>query len=109
VSGANSRFDGMIETMSMTHRSPLKPTRRHRTRSIGSFSTSYCDFSRTPVDAYDGRRAGPLGKDFTLIKMNAGHASGSAVATDGPLQDASKASRFYLIYGDICSQRKMCR
>lgn len=77
----------MIETIS---RSPIKASssrRRQRTRSIGSSSTSYCDLPRTPIDAYDGRQAGPLGKDFALIKMDAG-----AVTLNEFRQDALKTT-----------------
>lgn len=89
VLGANSRFDRMIETMNMVNRPPGKPSRWHRTRSIGSSSTSNCDFLRTPAETYDNQNAGPLGKDFALIKMNAGQFSRSPVNVNDPLYNVS--------------------
>jgi hypothetical protein len=80
----------MIETVKMMHHSPVKASRRHRTRSVGSSTTSYRDVPQTPADAYEGRGTGSLGKDFASAKMNAGHTS----HPDESLHDTFKASLF---------------
>ena len=94
MAGTNSRFDRMIDTMNMTHRIPAKATRRHRPRSIGS-STIGSNLSRTPVDAYEGLRVGPLGKDLVSIEVNT---SKAAVSTDDERSshDASHVRHFDL-------------
>jgi hypothetical protein len=90
LSGTNSRFDRMIETVKMMHHSPVKTSHRHRTRSVGSSTTNYHGVPQTPVAAYEGWDTRSLGKDFAPIKMNAGHTSD----LDESLHDASKASLF---------------
>ncbi|KAF8909842.1 hypothetical protein CPB85DRAFT_705793 [Mucidula mucida] len=63
--GLNTRFDRMVQTMNVTHRSPT----RARTRSVGSSSVSSYDLPKTPLDALP---QGRLGRDFSVIKMNSG-------------------------------------
>ncbi|KAJ7096334.1 hypothetical protein C8R44DRAFT_889652 [Mycena epipterygia] len=69
TSGLNSRFDRMVETMNITHRSPVKSA-RNRAGSTSSASAS--SVPRTPIDDYDEyHREGRLGPDFSVIKMGA--------------------------------------
>ncbi|KAJ7497285.1 hypothetical protein FB451DRAFT_1386569 [Mycena latifolia] len=69
TSGLNSRFDRMVQTMNVTHRSPLKSA-RHRASSTSSASGS--SVPKTPIDDYDEfHREAKLGTNFFVIKMEA--------------------------------------
>ncbi|KAJ7725833.1 hypothetical protein DFH07DRAFT_1002111 [Mycena maculata] len=69
TSGLNSRFDRMLETMNVTHRSPIKKSARTRAGSTSSASAS--SVPRTPIDDYNEfHRDGRLGTDFAIIKMD---------------------------------------
>ncbi|KAF8210261.1 hypothetical protein K438DRAFT_146458 [Mycena galopus ATCC 62051] len=64
TSGLNSRFDRMIETINLTHRSAT----RKRARSTSSASGS--SVPKTPIDDYDDvHRDARLGAEFSVIKM----------------------------------------
>ncbi|KAF7376136.1 hypothetical protein MSAN_00028500 [Mycena sanguinolenta] len=64
ASGLNSRFDRMLQTVNVTHRSPV----RKRARSTSS--TSGSSVPKTPIDEYDQfHRDAKLGADFSVMKM----------------------------------------
>ncbi|KAI0081893.1 hypothetical protein K474DRAFT_1703372 [Panus rudis PR-1116 ss-1] len=68
----NSRFDRMIETANIVHRSSTGLTKNRRRRAAsasGSSSTASCDLPRTPVDAYSGHDEGRLGQTFSVVKL----------------------------------------
>ncbi|KAJ7647346.1 hypothetical protein FB45DRAFT_196525 [Roridomyces roridus] len=68
--GLNSRFDRMVQTMNLTHRSPVKKLPRRRAQSTSSTSGSGSSVPRTPIDHYDQyHHDGRLGKEFSVIKM----------------------------------------
>ncbi|OSX66384.1 hypothetical protein POSPLADRAFT_1053035 [Postia placenta MAD-698-R-SB12] len=76
--GLNSRFDRMIETVSVLHSSPSTSsssrTRRRHAASSSSLSATSYDAPKTPVDAYSGFDEGRLGEGFSVIKMRRAHA-----------------------------------
>ncbi|KAK7057201.1 hypothetical protein R3P38DRAFT_1165764 [Favolaschia claudopus] len=65
TSGLNSRFDRMVQTMNITHRSPV----RKRARSTSSASGS--SVPKTPIDEFydEFHRDSKLGPEFSVIKM----------------------------------------
>ncbi|CAL1707074.1 unnamed protein product [Somion occarium] len=69
--GLNARFDRMIETVNVVHRSSvdaIKQSRRRRAASSasGSSSTASYDIPKTPVDTYLGHHEGRFGQNVSL-------------------------------------------
>ncbi|KAL1713801.1 hypothetical protein EV715DRAFT_295760 [Schizophyllum commune] len=81
--GLNDRFDRMVETMSVRHRSPTKTPKRRKKPRSSSFSSA--SELRTPVDDYHDVQPERLGKSFAVIKM--GTSAGLHQRSDGNEDD----------------------
>ena len=81
--GLNDRFDRMVETMSVRHRSPTKTPKRRKKPRSSSFSSA--SELRTPVDDYHDVQPERLGKSFAVIKM--GTSAGLHQRPDGNEDD----------------------
>ncbi|KAI4526198.1 hypothetical protein K525DRAFT_265378 [Schizophyllum commune Loenen D] len=81
--GLNDRFDRMVETMSVRHRSPTKTPKRRKKPRSSSFSSA--SELRTPVDDYHDVQPERLGKNFAVIKM--GTSAGLHQRPDGNEDD----------------------
>ncbi|KAF9461273.1 hypothetical protein BDZ94DRAFT_821492 [Collybia nuda] len=69
TSGINSRFDEMVEIMSVVHRTPSNSGERRRAHSNSSSSQNNLSDTQTSIDTCSTLQGRRLGKDFTLIKM----------------------------------------
>ncbi|KAL1704105.1 hypothetical protein EV121DRAFT_280610 [Schizophyllum commune] len=81
--GLNDRFDRMVETMSVRHRSPTETPKRRKKPRSSSFSSA--SELRTPVDDYHDVQPERLGKSFAVIKM--GTSAGLHQRSDGNEDD----------------------
>ncbi|KAL1682718.1 hypothetical protein EV122DRAFT_286988 [Schizophyllum commune] len=86
--GLNDRFDRMVETMSVRHRSPTKTPKRRKKPRSSSFSSA--SELRTPVDDYHDVQPERLGKNFAVIKM--GTSAGLHQRSDGNEDDEEVVS-----------------
>ncbi|TRM69776.1 hypothetical protein BD626DRAFT_475236 [Schizophyllum amplum] len=67
--GLNDRFDRMVETMGVMHRSPAKTPKNKKRKPRSSSFSSASEALRTPVDDYHDIQPDNLGKNFSVIKM----------------------------------------
>ncbi|KAF7315732.1 hypothetical protein MIND_00089100 [Mycena indigotica] len=83
--GLNTRFDHMIQTMNVVHRSP----KRRRARSASSASGS--SIPKTPIDDYASHH-GRLGSQFSVLKLDTNRNSGWNESSSDPIESPSTTS-----------------